>query len=379
MPTIRTPTSAAAALNTAEAEAIINLPNVAKGGNYTLNESHNREVHELAAGVQATLPAPDTNLSQTDDWYVTLYAIGATAATVVRDGAETIDGVAENLTIAPGHSITIRMTADLANWITVGQSARAQSSGVIAQPGGLAAHTGLTMSCSTGAVIDLDATELLLTDGTYFHKASAVNLTLTLTGGAGALSVDTGTLATGWYYIWAVSDGTTVTAVASLQTSGGSVTMPGSNTYYGYCGAVYATSTTIVRPFNQMGSTVALITPIAALGGSTATTTTTLNIAAFVPPDAKKVKMVGQRIHTSSSIAVYSVFAYVYSKPSATNTGDLWQWGGPEGHVSATTFYHLSSGSVMLVTPQIVYHHISNPAGATTANTLDISVTGWSY
>lgn len=250
---------------------------------------------------------------------------------------------------------------------------------VVWRPWGISTAASLTLSCSTGAVVNVDAINLLLSDGTNSYIASAPSKVMDLTGTAGVESVEAGTLSAGWWHIWVIYNGTTVSTVASASTTWGSLdkTNISGYTYYGYVGAVYATSSTVVRPFNQLADTVALVTPIAALGGSTATTTTTLNIAGLVPPNAKSVKMNGSRLHTSPSIAVYNVFAYVYSKPHITDKGDVWQWGGPEGHVSATTFYHLSSGSVMLLTPQIVYHHINASGGS--ASSLSLDVTGWKY
>ena len=111
MPTIRTPTAKVAPLDTAETEAIIKRPVVQKLGNYNLTAAHNREVHELADGITAVLPAPSGSLTETDDWYIILKAMGATGATIDLNG-QTVDGSAVDITLEQYETAVIVMNHD---------------------------------------------------------------------------------------------------------------------------------------------------------------------------------------------------------------------------------------------------------------------------
>ena len=121
MPTIRTPTAKGAALNTSETEAIIKSPSVAKASNYNLTAAHNREIHELASGVTATLPTASGSLTETDDFIITLLASGDTPSYVGRN-SQTINGVAADLTLMPGQSVTVVMNAGTTAFYTLGST-----------------------------------------------------------------------------------------------------------------------------------------------------------------------------------------------------------------------------------------------------------------
>lgn len=110
MPNIRTAAGKGAALNPTEADSDMKRPAIAQGSNYNLTGSHNREFHELAAGVIATLPTAASSLTETGDWECTFKAVGATSSTINRNG-QTIDGLSENVILPPNSSVTVIMNA----------------------------------------------------------------------------------------------------------------------------------------------------------------------------------------------------------------------------------------------------------------------------
>ena len=109
MPTIRTPTAKTAPLNTAEAEAIIKQPVVAQAVNYNVTAAHNREVHELANGVAATLPTVSGSLTETDDFFITFKAMGASAT--INPNSQNVDGAGANITLGQYETVTLVMNA----------------------------------------------------------------------------------------------------------------------------------------------------------------------------------------------------------------------------------------------------------------------------
>ena len=109
MPTIRTRAAKGAKLTSTEADTNMKRTATLQGGNYNLTAAHNRDFHELANGVVATLPTASGSLTETGDWEVTLKAAGASAT--VNRNSQTIDGAASNITLSQYDVVTIRMNA----------------------------------------------------------------------------------------------------------------------------------------------------------------------------------------------------------------------------------------------------------------------------
>ena len=109
MPTIRTAAGKTSELTPDEADTNMKRQATAQASNYSLTAAHNRDFHELANGVVATLPTASSSLTETDDWEVTLKAVGA-SATVGRN-SQTIDDAASDLTLTDNEVVTIVMNA----------------------------------------------------------------------------------------------------------------------------------------------------------------------------------------------------------------------------------------------------------------------------
>ena len=109
MTTIRTRAAKGSALSATEYDDAVKRTPVAKSSNYTLDASHNREVHELANGITVTLPTLPLS-TETGDWRVTLKAMGSSGATIAT-GGQSVDGSTSNITLVQYESVTIAMNA----------------------------------------------------------------------------------------------------------------------------------------------------------------------------------------------------------------------------------------------------------------------------
>ena len=111
MPEIITRTGKASELTYAEMDQNLHRDTQSQAGNYTIQSSDNREVIEYtgAGGHSFTLPDLSTLLTgiDTGDFRVTLKHNGGGVLTIARTGANTIDGVAGDLTLYPGDSVSL--------------------------------------------------------------------------------------------------------------------------------------------------------------------------------------------------------------------------------------------------------------------------------
>lgn len=113
MPTIRIAGvgGKGAALTPTEADSNMKRTPVAKSSNYTLDATHNLEIHELGGTVSTvTLPSVSSSFTETDDWRVTLVNTLSTAVTVARN-SQTIDGASSDYTLRPYERRTFWMNS----------------------------------------------------------------------------------------------------------------------------------------------------------------------------------------------------------------------------------------------------------------------------
>lgn len=121
MPTIRTAAGKGAKLTPTEADSDMKRTPVAKAADYTLDASHNREIHELGGTVATvSLPTPSNSLTETDDWRITLINTLSTNVTVARaNAAHTIDGETADYVLNQKERITIVMNAGFTGFYTL--------------------------------------------------------------------------------------------------------------------------------------------------------------------------------------------------------------------------------------------------------------------
>lgn len=111
MTTIRTRAGKGSALSATEYDDAVKRTPVAKSSNYTLDASHNREVHELGGSITTvTLPVVSRSFTETGDWFITLINTLDTTITIGRNG-QTIDGASADITLNGKDKITIWMNS----------------------------------------------------------------------------------------------------------------------------------------------------------------------------------------------------------------------------------------------------------------------------
>ena len=159
----------------------------------------------------------------------------------------------------------------------------------------------------------VDADYLTLFDSSNLaYIASSVDLTATITT-SGVNGLDTGSEASStWYHIWVIYNGTTVASLLSASST--APTMPSGYTYKKYVGAVYNGSDNNFDDFMQNGNSVDV--PVVQVA-SGITTTTTIDLSAFVPPTARRIWAKGRQAGSSTT---GNVGGEITSRTTATDS-----------------------------------------------------------
>ena len=229
----------------------------------------------------------------------------------------------------------------------------------------LAQHNNLVCKYVTAATVDIDADAILLLNSTSGdgYKAETVNLTVDISTGTGANTLDTGAEASATcYYLWVIYNPDTTTVAGLLSTSSTAPTMPSGYTYKGLVGAVYNDSGSDFDNFHQVGNSVgSLLVSVLSNGG--AASFTSVDLSVVVPPLAKQV-----------------TGAVVADDPNSTATnltlaGTAAGLGEAEWReiVTAITANRVPFRKLLLES-QVIYYKM----GDTTENG-DIEVSGWEY
>ena len=227
----------------------------------------------------------------------------------------------------------------------------------------LAQHNSLVCKYVTAATVDIDADAILLLNSTSGdgYKAETVNLTVDISTGTGANTLDTGAEATStWYYLWVIYNPDTTTVAGLLSVSSTAPTMPSGYTYKGLVGAVYNGSGGAFADFHQIGHKVACANNNS-LSGGTATTATSVSV--LVPAVATRVY-----IYTSANDTDHNAVANVGS-----TAADLGRYQVAIRATGSTNAYVRSYGELMLVESQTIYYRV------TSGDKLNITELGWEY
>lgn len=152
--------------------------------------------------------------------------------------------------------------------------------------------------------VDVTASEVILVNAANNAKTLGFLAGGTLTidpSTNGALGLDTGAAAAGWYYVWLIYDGNAVTALCSLSSSG--PTLPAGYVWQALLGAFHIDSIgpIVVAPFYQSGQRVTvkekvILTAVAATAAGVFQALTTGGgsqqeaLQLVVPPIAKYVR-----------------------------------------------------------------------------------------
>ena len=230
------------------------------------------------------------------------------------------------------------------------------ANGVLAPAKNLVVTNGATAASQ----LDIDADEVLLSDGTDFLLASSVNETADITA-SGANGLDTGAEANStWYHAWVIgkSDGTIDSLLSASATA---PTMPGGYTFKGYAGAIYNDGSGNFISISQIDRYVACALSAEVTNGVATSYTGVTGIQ--VPTTAK--------------------IAYGYARPQVTS-----------GTLSRTIFISPTNGTVgeiviggytpgdqygmwrvPLIETQKFYYRMDSAASANA----DIWVSGWEF
>jgi hypothetical protein len=252
-----------------------------------------------------TIPSRSVNVTGT----TTITAFGSTASTdfplyfltfasaltLTHDGTALILPGAANIITAAGDSAIARYLGS-GNW-------RVLSYTVAAQPPNVAAAIGLpppyrlVVNVTSDTNVDVDASQVVVSNGTQFLALNAVDLTINIAT-SGANGLDTGSEASStWYYPYVIYNPATATTAGLLSLSATSPTLPNGYTYFRRVGAVRNNGSSNLYRTRQVGN---VATYIYGTNPASATTlsiqsgngTGTPSISAFAPPTAGAINVV---------------------------------------------------------------------------------------
>lgn len=180
------------------------------------------------------------------------------------------------------------------------------ASSVAAQQSIVGASSGLKMfTTGTNGFVYVVADEIVLeaSAGNYLTVRN-VNLSALNVSGSGANGIDTGTVSSSsWYYVWVISNGTTVSGLLSLSST--SPTLPSGYTYKALVSVIRTDSTANKFPFGctyynnvwqykvlAASNLTALPAMITGISGNVSTPVyTAVSVSNFVPPIASEIIM----------------------------------------------------------------------------------------
>ena len=231
----------------------------------------------------------------------------------------------------------------------------------------IAPHKNLVIYRSSVTQVVVSADNVIMVNASNQPKIfTTISGTISITT-SGALGLDTGSEASStWYYIWAIGKADDTDSVI-LSTSSSAPTLPSGYTYYGLLGAVYNNSSSDLVNFKQVGNKV--MCPIQSpLSAGTATTYTSVSLAAYVPPIATSVDiLIGS--NSSSGSATTTTFV----APAGSGTTPTYGY-YVERQIASTTSATYSNANILLDTAQTLYYYVS---GANARGYIDLN--GWSY
>lgn len=268
-------------------DAISGLTTVSTtGGDTTLTDSDGAVDQSRAAALLITgtlTSAANIIVPAVDKLYdITNSTSGAYSVNIKTSGNDPLSvpqGATVRLRVDSGGSV--RFVSNPTSWLADSMAGR----------GTLTPHSGLvvkTDATNPNYQFDVTADSIVLFDTSGNAKIYASFSGDGDVSASGANGLDTGSEATStWYYVWVIATESDTKAVM-LSTSASSPTMPSGYTYKGLVGAIYNDSGGDFLAFHQIDNEVALelVTP---LSDGAATTFTSVDVSAAVPPNAKLI------------------------------------------------------------------------------------------
>ena len=164
--------------------------------------------------------------------------------------------------------------------------------------------------------------------GANGFAASSLSASLSIASNGAVNTLDTGTAAAStWYYVFAISNGSTTGALASLSST--APTLPGGYTYQTRIGAFLTDGSANIKAYLQNGRHWQYINGGSGLprmaSGSTSGSWSAIAWAAYAPPTVASMRLIGNTNTGTIGIAPNSSYA---TGISATNAAPLRQYGG---------------------------------------------------
>lgn len=242
-------------------------------------------------------------------------ANGSIATSMLQSGAVTyakIQNVANNRLLG-----NVLGAAGAPQEISIGSGLSISGTTLMSTPPVPATFKNLSIKVATNTTVVVAADYVAMTDGAGNFLVGPVNATCNLGSAGNVNQLDAGTIAIDtWYYIWAISNGTTIGTLAS--TSSTNPAMPAGYTFKARIGAVqtiHATATLYgtwqlgrrAQYVVGLAQTTALPLIRQGVSGTYSTTTPTWNAVtvaangAFVPPTASVIRLLTANNYKSGS------------------------------------------------------------------------------
>jgi len=305
-----------------------------------------------AATAQSTANTNASNISALTTRVTTAEGTIGTQGTRLTTAEGTITSQGTRLTTAEGNITTNTTnigtnTTNISNLTTRTTAVEnILTNGKFAYRGMYNSATGSTTGSSL--VYTFAAESLWLADASYnMLGLRSVSLTVDASvSGAGGL--DTGTVATTtWYYLWIIYNPTTAITKGLFSLSNTAPTLPSGYTYYARVGAIYTTTATAFRQITKRNNRVLYSTGVNVLTSGTATTATSISLAAAIPTDGSRCFFNIQQNNTgnysSTLLGAAGGPIYAFCSSSATLIGAAAMWA--EIVLSQTAYYYNSSAS----------------------------------
>lgn len=172
----------------------------------------------------------------------------------------------------------------------------------------------------------------------------------------GVNGIDAGTIATNWYYLYAIYNGTTTACLLSLSAI--TPTMPTGYTYKALIGAYYYNSTDFVK-FVQIDRDIYTaprygLTALTAVG--TVGTYQSISIANYIPPNARRVR--GIAVNNNSGANTTMVVASDATATAASLGGGTSNSGLSIG--GSSVFSAAGNFDIPIITTQLIYWTAAN-------------------
>lgn len=259
---------------------------------------------------------------------LTLYNVGTATLTLAANSSSSTSGnrflVTKPIYLRAGSGIALQYDGTSTGW-------RPQNLLQADPPASLFTNLAIKVASNTTATIT--ASNVVMTDGTYFLPTGTLSATLNLGSSGNVNQLDAGSIASAtWYYVFAISNGITMGTLASLSAT--APALPSGYTFFARVGTLRtATGVAQLMGTSQLGRYVQYISGLAQtsvlpklFNGATGTYSASApiwastSIAALVPPTASQIAVNASNTWSANSASPTLVAPNTgYGGPSSVN------------------------------------------------------------